>query len=42
MKFCMGNLSPVNISSELLVPIGKAKIVSTGNDVTIVSYGIGA
>ena len=36
-----GKSFPVNISSEILVPIGKAKTVSTGNDVTIVSYGIG-
>ena len=36
-----GKSFPINISSEPLIPIGKAKTVSTGNDVTIVSYGIG-
>ena len=30
-----------NISSDLVIPIGKAKTVSTGDDVTIISYGIG-
>ncbi len=36
-----GKSFPVNTASELVIPIGKAKIVSTGKDVTIVSYGIG-
>ena len=36
-----GKSFPVNISSELLIPIGKAKTISTGQDVTIISYGIG-
>ncbi len=36
-----GKSFPVNIDSELVIPIGEAKIISTGKDVTIVSYGIG-
>ena len=36
-----GKSFPVNINSELVIPIGKAKTVSTGKDVTIISYGIG-
>ena len=36
-----GKSFPVNINSDLPIPIGKAKIVSVGQDVTIVSYGIG-
>ena len=36
-----GKLFPANIDSELVIPIGEAKIVTTGKDVTIVSYGIG-
>ena len=30
-----------NTSSDLVIPIGKAKTVSNGDDVTIISYGIG-
>ena len=36
-----GKSFPVNIDSELVIPIGEAKIISSGKDVTIVSYGIG-
>ena len=36
-----GKSFPVNIDSEQVIPIGEAKIISTGLDVTIVSYGIG-
>ncbi len=36
-----GKSFPVNKSDDLVIPIGKAKIVSTGHDVTIISYGIG-
>ena len=36
-----GKSFKANISSDLVIPIGKAKIVSTGDDVTIISYGIG-
>ena len=36
-----GKSFPVNISNDLAIPIGKAKIFSTGKDVTIISYGIG-
>ena len=36
-----GKSFPVNISSEQVIPIGEAKIISTGQDVTIISYGIG-
>ena len=36
-----GKSFPINISDDLIIPIGKAKIVSTGKDVTIISYGIG-
>ena len=36
-----GKSFPVNIGSDFLIPIGKAKTVSTGKDVTIISYGIG-
>ena len=36
-----GKSFPVNISDDLAIPIGKAKIVSTGKDVTLISYGIG-
>ncbi len=31
----------IETKDETLVPIGKAKIIKTGTDVTIVSYGIG-
>ena len=36
-----GKSFPVNIINEQVIPIGKAKTVSTGKDVTIISYGIG-
>ena len=36
-----GKSFPVNISDDQVIPIGKAKTVSTGKDVTIISYGIG-
>ena len=36
-----GRSFKANISSDLVIPIGKAKTVSTGDDVTIISYGIG-
>ena len=36
-----GKSFKANISSDLVIPIGKAKTVSTGDDVTIISYGIG-
>ena len=36
-----GKSFPVNIDSEQIIPIGKAKTISTGQDVTIISYGIG-
>ena len=36
-----GKSFPVNIGSEQVIPIGEAKIISTGQDVTIISYGIG-
>ncbi len=36
-----GKSFPVNKSSDLTIPIGKAKTVEIGKDVTIVSYGIG-
>ena len=36
-----GKSFPVNIDSEQVIPIGSAKIISTGQDVTIISYGIG-
>ncbi len=36
-----GKSFPVNIASEQIIPIGKAKTISTGQDVTIISYGIG-
>ena len=36
-----GKSFPVNISDEQVIPIGKAKTVSTGKDVTVISYGIG-
>ena len=36
-----GKSFPVNIDSEQVIPIGKEKIISTGQDVTIISYGIG-
>ena len=36
-----GKSFPINIESEQVIPIGKAKIISTGQDVTIISYGIG-
>ena len=36
-----GKSFPVNIGSEQVIPIGEAKIISTGLDVTIISYGIG-
>ncbi len=36
-----GKSFPVNNSSDLVIPIGKAKTVSIGKDVTIISYGIG-
>ncbi len=36
-----GKSFPVNIDSEKIIPIGKAKTISTGEDVTIISYGIG-
>ena len=37
----LGKSFPVNISDDLVIPIGKAKIVSIGKDVTIISYGVG-
>ncbi len=36
-----GKSFSVNIDTEELIPIGKAKRISDGNDVTILSYGIG-
>ena len=36
-----GKSFPVNISDDQVIPIGKAKTVSIGKDVTIISYGIG-
>ena len=36
-----GKAFPVNISDDQVIPIGKAKTVSIGKDVTIISYGIG-
>ena len=36
-----GKSFPVNITDDQVIPIGKAKTVSTGKDVTIISYGIG-
>lgn len=36
-----GKSFPVDVEDEKLVPIGKAKKVSEGKDVTLVSYGIG-
>ena len=36
-----GKSFPVNIINDQVIPIGKAKTVSTGKDVTIISYGIG-
>ena len=36
-----GKSFPVNITNNQVTPIGKAKIVSKGKDVTIISYGIG-
>ena len=36
-----GKSFPVDISDDQVIPIGKAKTVSIGKDVTIISYGIG-
>ena len=36
-----GKSFPVDVEDEKLIPIGKAKKVSEGKDVTLVSYGIG-
>ncbi len=36
-----GKSFPLNISDDRVIPIGKAKTVLTGKDVTIISYGIG-
>ncbi len=36
-----GKSFSVNISDDQVIPIGKAKTVSIGKDVTIISYGIG-
>ena len=36
-----GKSFPVNIDSEQVIPIGKARTISSGQDVTIISYGIG-
>ncbi len=36
-----GKSFPVNIDPEQVIPIGKARTISTGQDVTIISYGIG-
>ena len=36
-----GKSFPVNFDSEQVIPIGKARTISTGQDVTIISYGIG-
>ncbi len=36
-----GKSFSVNIDPEQVIPIGKAKTISTGQDVTIISYGIG-
>ncbi|MDC3090718.1 pyruvate dehydrogenase complex E1 component subunit beta, partial [Paracoccaceae bacterium] len=36
-----GKSFPVNVSDDLVIPIGTAKIVSKGKDVTIISYGVG-
>ena len=36
-----GKSFPVTIDPEQVIPIGKARTISTGQDVTIISYGIG-
>ena len=36
-----GKSFPVNFDSEQVIPIGKAKTILSGQDVTIISYGIG-
>ena len=36
-----GKSFSVSVSDDLVIPIGRARIVSIGKDVTIISYGIG-
>ena len=36
-----GKSFSVSVSDDLVIPIGRAKIVSLGKDVTLISYGIG-
>ena len=36
-----GKSFPVSFDSEQVIPIGKARTISSGQDVTIISYGIG-
>ena len=36
-----GKSFPANINPEQVIPIGKARTISSGQDVTIISYGIG-
>ena len=36
-----GEVSPVSLDENLVIPIGKANILQQGNDVTLVSFGIG-
>ena len=36
-----GKSFSVSVSDDLVIPIGEAKIVSLGKDVTLISYGIG-
>ncbi len=36
-----GKSFPVSMDPEQVIPIGKARTISTGQDVTIISYGIG-
>ena len=36
-----GKSFPVNVNDDPVIPIGKAKVVSMGKDVTLISYGIG-
>ncbi len=36
-----GDIMDVPISESVLTPIGKAKVIKSGNDITLVSFGIG-
>ena len=36
-----GKSFPANVNDDPVIPIGKAKVVSMGKDVTLISYGIG-